>query len=460
MQSIINYIQSHKEDARKELFDYLRIPSISADSQYHLQCDLAATFLADKLKRIGMENVHLVTGYGRPNVVADWLHAPGKPTVLIYGHYDVQPPDPLNEWVSPPFEPTVRDDRVYARGADDNKGQHWPWVRAIEAWLATKKKLPVNIKFVVEGEEECGGKAIHDCMMKKEFIDAWKADAVAISDSAWVTHELPTVDVGMRGLAYFELEVKGAKYDLHSGEHGNAAPNPIMILAQTFTKIQNEQGRIQIPGFYDDVLEAGAEERAMMRQLRRDDAGFMEEIGVKDTVGDKNYSYVERVWLRPSFEVHGIVGGYMQPGAKTVIPAAATAKISFRLVPNQDPNKVRETFKSYLKTIMPNSVTWKLRELGEGGHPLVVSANDPFLKALQPVYQQVFGKTPVYKRMGGSIPVATLFVRAWKVPILFMGLGWHDDQIHSPNEHLPLQQFYGGMELAARALEAWGDVKK
>lgn len=456
MQTVINYIKDHKEDALTEWCNYLKIPSISANPHYHPQCDEAAQFLANKLKSIGMENVHLVTGYGRPNVCADWLHAPGKPTILIYGHYDVQPPDPLDEWITPPFEPTVRDNMLFARGANDNKGQHWPWVRAIEAWLKTEKKLPVNIKLVVEGEEECGGKAIHDCMMKKEFIEAWNCDAVAISDSAWVTHDLPTIDVGMRGLCYYELEVKGAKYDLHSGEYGNAAPNPIMVLAQVFSKIQNDQGRIQIPGFYEDVVEATAEERQMLNGLRGNEASFCTEIGVADTAGEKNYTYAERISIRPTFEIHGIVGGYQNPGAKTVIPAAATAKLSFRLVPNQHPDKIKAALESYLKTIMPKSVVWVLRELGEGGYPLVVSADNPYLKALKPVYQEVFGKLPVYKRMGGSIPVATLFARTWKVPVLFMGLGWHDDQIHSPNEHFPLQQFYSGMELAARAIEAWG----
>ncbi len=460
MKSVIDYIRAHKDDALREWCEYLKIPSISANPQYHPQCDQAANYLADKLKAIGMENVHLVTGYGRPNVCADWLHAPGKPTILIYGHYDVQPPDPLELWESPPFEPTIRDNILFARGADDNKGQHWPWVRALEAWLATEKKLPVNVKFVAEGEEECGGKAIHDCMMKKEFIEAWKCDAVAISDTSWPAHDLPGIDVGMRGLSYFELEVRGAKMDLHSGQYGGAAPNPMKVVAHTIAKIQNEKGFIQIPGFYDDVRKPSAAELAMIQQLPNTEDTFKKEIGVAETAGETEFPYMERIWVRPSFDVHGIVGGYQQPGAKTVIPSVATAKFSFRLVPNQDGAKIKVQLESYLKSIMPRSVTWTLRELGESGYPLMVSTDNLYLKALGPVYETVCGKAPIYTRMGASIPVATLFARTWNVPVLFMGLGWHDDLLHSPNEHFPLKQFYSGMELAAHALEAWGKMSK
>ncbi|PIR20295.1 MAG: peptidase M20 [Deltaproteobacteria bacterium CG11_big_fil_rev_8_21_14_0_20_47_16] len=458
MQTVIDYIRSTKEAALKELLDYLKIPSISANPEYHPQCDQAANYLADKLKSIGMENVQLITGYGRPNVYADWLHAPGKPTILIYGHYDVQPPDPLEKWTTPPFEPTIRDDMIYARGSDDNKGQHWPWVRAIEAWLKTEKKLPVNIKFVAEGEEECGGKAIHDCMQEKKYIDAWKCDAAAISDGAWFAHDVPSIGVGLRGLSYFELEVNGAKMDLHSGQHGGTGPNPIKVLAQVIAKLNDVSGRVAIPGFYDDVQELTAAERKMIHDLPFDVDNYHTEIGVATTAGEEGYSHLERQWTRPTFEVHGIVGGYVAPGAKTVIPATATAKISFRLVPNQNPAKIKKQFEDFLKANMPKTVTWSLKELGEGGTALVVPTDSPYLKALQPVYEKIWGRSPMLTRTGGSIPVATLFANTWKIPVLFMDLGYHDDQIHSPNERYPLKQFYDGMELAAQALDAWSKI--
>lgn len=458
MNAVLDYIRAHQRDALSEFFDYLKIPSISADPKYHAACDTAANFLADKLKAIGMENVKLITGYGRPTVYADWLHAPDKPTILIYGHYDVQPPDPLELWQTPPFEPTIRDGMVYARGADDNKGQHWPWVRALEAWLATEKKLPVNVKFIAEGEEESGGKAIHDCMMLPEFIEAWKCDAVAISDGAWFAHDVPSIGVGLRGLNYFELEVRGAKLDLHSGQHGGTAPNPLKVLAQVIAQVQDASGRILVPGFYDDVQELSDADRKMIQALPFDPQKYEAEIGTAAT-GEPGYSHLERQWTRPTFEVHGIVGGYMSPGAKTVIPATATAKISFRLVPNQEPQRIKAQFLAYLTQIMPKNVTWQLHELGEGGTALVVPTDSPYLKALSPVYETQWGKAPMLTRTGGSIPVATLFAKAWKVPVLFMDLGYHDAQIHSPNEHYALCQFNDGMELCARALAAWGEMK-
>lgn len=457
MQPVLDYIRSHKEKALEELKAYLRIPSISADPKYNADCLKAAQFLADKLKSIGMENVHLVEGYGQPNVYADWLHAPGKTTILIYGHYDVQPPDPLNEWKSPPFEPEIRDGMIFARGSDDNKGQHWPWVRALEAYLKTTGKLPVNVKFVAEGEEESGGNAIHRCMHEKKYIDAWKCDAVAISDGAWFAHDIPSLGVGLRGLNYYELEVRGAKMDLHSGQHGGTAPNPIKVLSRLFAQIQDDAGRIQIPNYYEDVQELSAAERKMIHNLPFDPKKYQTEVGIAAMDGDPEYSPLERLWTRPTFEVHGIVGGYVAPGAKTVIPATATAKLSFRLVPNQGPTRVTQQIEAFLKAHMPKTVTWALKTLSEG-EALVVPTDSPYLKALQPVYESLWGRSPMLTRTGGSIPVATLFAKAWNVPVLFTDLGYHDDQIHSPNEHYPLCQFYSGMELAARALEAWGKL--
>lgn len=459
MQSIIEFLKSNKDESLKEFCDYLKIPSISADPKFTADCLEAADFAVNKLKSIGMEHVQAIPAIGKPVVYADWLHAPGKPTILIYGHYDVQPPDPMNEWKTPPFEPTIKDGFVCARGASDNKGQHWMWISAIQAWLAVEKKLPVNVKVVIEGEEESGGESIAKLISEPKYAEAWKSDAVVISDGAWFSHDIPSVGVALRGMCYFELEVKGPKFDLHSGLHGGTAPNPLKVIGNVITKLQNDKGRVLIPGFYDDIEELSDADKNMIRSLPFSNEAYHQEIGIKDSAGEPEYSYLERQWTRPTFDVHGIVGGYQQPGAKTVIPGTASMKFSFRLVPNQKPEKIAKSLKAYLGTVIPNSVTWELHDL-HSGPAMVVQHSDPFIQALKPVYKEQYGKDLVFTRCGGSIGIAVDFAKVLKAPVVFMDIGFADDGWHSPNEHFSLKQFDECRMLCARAFEAWGNVAK
>ncbi len=459
MQTVIDFLKANKDRSFKEFCDYLKIPSISADPKFTADCIKAADFAVNHLKSIGMENAQKVAGVGKPVVYADWMHAPGRPTILIYGHYDVQPPDPMNEWKTPPFEPVVKDGFVYARGCSDNKGQHWMWLSALQAWLSTEKKLPVNVKVVIEGEEESGGETISALIREKKYAAAWACDAVIISDGAWFTHDTPSVGLALRGMSYFELEVRGPKFDLHSGLHGGTAPNPLNVLGNVIARLQDDKGHVLVPDFYDDVEELSDADKAMIRGLPFSNADYHKEIGIRDSAGESEYSYLERQWTRPTFDVHGIIGGYQQPGAKTVIPAAATMKFSFRLVPDQRPEKIIKSLKNYLGTIIPKNVTWELKEL-HSSPAMVVQQADPFIQALKPVYKEQYGKDLVFTRCGGSIGIAIQFTNVLKAPIVFMDLGFIDDGWHSPNEHFSLKQFDGCRLLCARALEAWGEVKK
>lgn len=459
MQSVLDFLKSNKDSSFNEFCDYLRIPSISADPQYSADCQKAADFAVNKLKSVGMEHVQAIPSVGKPVVYADWLHAPGKPTILIYGHYDVQPPDPAGEWKTPPFEPTVKEGYVWARGASDNKGQHWMWISAIQAWLATEKKLPVNVKVVIEGEEEAGGESIAKLISEPKYAGDWKCDAVVISDGAWFTHDIPSIGVALRGMAYFELEVKGPKFDLHSGLHGGTAPNPLKVIGNVIAELQDDQGRIMIPEFYDDVEEVSEADKKMIRSLPFSNETYQKEIGITGVSGESEYSYLERQWTRPTFDVHGIVGGYQQPGAKTVIPASASMKFSFRLVPNQKPARVTMALKAYLGEIIPENVTWELKDL-HSGPAMVVQHNDPFIQALKPVYKEQFGKDLVFTRCGGSIGIAVDFMNVLKAPVVFMDIGFADDGWHSPNEHFSLKQFDECRSLCARALGAWGNVAR
>lgn len=457
MRSILDYLKSNKDRSLREFCDYVRIPSISTDPKYEPECLKAVDFMVEKLKSIGLEHAQSIPSVGKPVVYADWLHAPGAPTILVYGHYDVQPSDPENEWKTPPFEPAVRDGFIWGRGVSDNKGQHWMWVAAIEAWLATEKKLPVNVKVVIEGEEESGGGSIAKLISEPKYAEAWKSDAVVISDGPWFTHDIPSMGLALRGLDYFELEIKGPKFDLHSGMHGGTAPNPLNVLGNVIAGLQNDKGRVLVPGFYDDVEDLSPEDKAMIRSLPYSNAEYQKEVGILGTIGEPEYSYLERQWTRPTFDVHGIVGGYQQPGVKTVIPAVATMKFSFRLVPNQQPDKIVGPLRAYLGTIIPKCVTWELREMSSGP-AMVVKHSDPFIQALKPVYKAQYGKELVFSRCGGSIAIALHFAEVLRAPVIFVDLGFMDDGWHSPNEHFSLRQFDECRGLCARALDAWGKM--
>jgi acetylornithine deacetylase/succinyl-diaminopimelate desuccinylase-like protein len=446
----------------EELKSLLRIPSISTTPERTPDVRRAAEFVAAELRRIGMSNVHLIETAspshptGHPLVYAEKLGvltASGKPapTVLLYGHYDVQPPDPLDEWRTPPFEPTERDGNLYARGAVDDKGQMWMHVKALESLLATGAgKLPVNIRVIVEGEEEVGGEGI--AAFVRAHPTQLAADVALVSDTEMFAPDLPTLCVGLRGMIYTEIEARGARTDLHSGIYGGVAPNPFIALAQIIAKLKDDTGHILIPGFYDSVVDPSAAELATWRALPFDEEHFREtEVGSTELTGEPGYSVLERLWARPTLDVHGIMGGFTGAGAKTVIPARATAKVSMRLVPDQTHAEAFAQYKKYVESLCPKGIQLDIR-LIHSGDPIVVSTDNPYVRAATSAMHTVFGKDTVFVRGGGSIPIVGDFVRELKIPTLLMGFGLPDDNLHAPNEKFHLANFHRGIESIIRFL--------
>ncbi len=455
-----------------ELKALLRIPSISTLPEHAGDCRKTAETLAAELKRIGMEHVRLIeTNVGReghPLVYADWLHAAGKPgapadrssaagwkpTVLMYGHYDVQPADPLDEWKTPPFEPTERNGNLYARGAVDDKGQMYMHVKALEALLKADGKLPVNVRVLLEGEEEVGGEGIAAYVASKPAD--LKADFALISDTELFAPGLPTLCVGLRGMIYTELEVRGAKTDLHSGMYGGAAPNPFVALAQIIAGLKDREGKILIPGFYDDVEAPSAEELAAWKSLPFDEEHYREtEVGSKALVGEAGYSVLERTWARPTLDVHGIPGGFIGAGAKTVIPAKATAKVSMRLAPKMTPAKAFAQYKSYVEQIAPAGVEVSVRLIHQGDACLI-PVDNPYIQAATKALREVWGRETVFIRSGGSIPIVGDFDRHLGLPSVMMGFGLPDDNLHAPNEKFNLENFRLGIQSIIGFLEEAG----
>ena len=445
----------------EELKALLRIPSISTTPERAGDVRKAAEFVAAGLRAAGMENVRLIETStpkreGHPLVYADWLHAPGKPTVLCYGHYDVQPPDPLDEWKSPPFEPEERDGNIYARGAVDDKGQMWMHVKALESLLKAEGKLPVNIKVIVEGEEEVGGEGI--AVFVREHGDVLKADAALVSDTEMFAPELPTLCVGLRGMIYTELEVRGAATDLHSGMYGGAAPNPFVALAQIIAKLKDESGHIAIPGFYDGIEEPTSDELKAWKSLPFDEEHYRKtEVGSTELTGELGFSVLERTWSRPTMDVHGMPGGFTGAGAKTVIPAKALAKISFRLVPGMTPDATFAKYKEFVEKISPKGVQASVRMI-HSGEPIVVSTDNDYIRAAKEAMAEVFGKETVFVRGGGSIPIVGDFVRELGIPTVMMGFGLPDDNLHAPNEKFHLANFHRGIESIVRFFGLVGGV--
>jgi acetylornithine deacetylase/succinyl-diaminopimelate desuccinylase-like protein len=438
-----------------ELKDLLRIPSVSTLPEHARDCRRAAETLAAELKRIGMENVRLIEVQGgHPLVYADWLHAAGKPTVLVYGHYDVQPPDPLDEWISPPFEPTERNGNLYARGAVDDKGQVWIQMKALESLLAEGGKLPLNVRVLFEGEEEVGGEGIAAFVASKP--PELKADFALVCDTELFAPGLPTLCVGLRGMIYTELEVRGAKTDLHSGMYGGAAPNPFVALAQIIARLKDENGHILIPGFYDDIVPPSAEELAAWRSLPFDEEEYrIAEVGSKQLVGESGYSVLERTWARPTLDVHGMPGGFVGAGAKTVIPAKALAKVSMRLVPGMTPARSFALYKSYVEDIAPPGVEVDVR-LIHTGDPCLVPTDNAYIRAATRALREVWGRDTVFIRSGGSIPIVGDFARHVGIPTVMMGFGLPDDNLHAPNEKFNLKNFEIGIVSTIRFLEEAG----
>ena len=457
----VEFARQHGVRFVDELKELLRIPSVSTAPEHKDDVRKAAEFTADGLRAAGMENVRLIettAGLGHPLVYADWLHAGAdKPTVLCYGHYDVQPAEPLDEWKSPPFEPTERDGNIYARGAVDDKGQMWMHVKALESLLKAEGALPVNIKVIVEGEEEVGGEGIAHFV--REHGDVLKADAALVSDTELFAPELPTLCVGLRGMIYTELEVRGAMTDLHSGMYGGAAPNPFVSIAQIIAKLKDEDGHIAIPGFYDGIEEPTADELKAWKSLPFDEEHYRKtEIGSPALTGEPKFSVLERTWSRPTMDVHGMPGGFIGAGAKTVIPAKAVAKISFRLVPGMKPETTFAKYKAFVESICPKGVTCEVR-LIHSGEPIVVSTDNAYIRAAAAAMKEVWDKDTVYVRGGGSIPIVGDFVRELGIPTVMMGFGLPDDNLHAPNEKFHLANFHRGIESIIRFFGLVGEGK-
>ncbi len=456
MPNTLEYCQANRKKFLEDLIGWLKIPSVSALPEHKADVRRAAEYVANDLRNMGLQSVELIEGKNgaNPLVYAEWLGAPGKPTLLLYGHYDVQPPDPIDEWKTPPFEPTERDQNLYGRGTADDKGQTWILAKAVEAFLKTEGKLPINVKFLLEGEEEVGGAHIEQFV--PENPERLKADAAIVCDTEMFAMDLPTIGVGLRGLVYTEIEARGAAHDLHSGSYGGAVPNPIQALAEIITGLKGRDGKIRIPGFYKRVRKPSAKELAAWKRLPFKEQQFLKkDVGSAALTGEKGFSVLERLWVRPTLEVHGIRGGFTGDGAKTVIPAIATAKISMRLVPDMNPKEVVRRYTAYVKKLTPKGIKTTVRLLS-GAPASVVSTESPFIAAAADALQQVFPKKTVYTRGGGSIPIVGIFKRALGIPTVLMGFGLPDDNLHAPNEKFYLPNLYRGIEAVVKYFQLLG----
>jgi acetylornithine deacetylase/succinyl-diaminopimelate desuccinylase-like protein len=442
------YLEAHRGDFEEQLKALLRIPSVSAQPDHNADTRRAAEFVRDDLRSMGV-SVELISTKGHPIVYGECKDAPGKPTLLIYGHYDVQPPEPLEPWLSPPFEPTVRDGNIYARGATDDKGQMLTHLKALEAWLKTAGKLPVNVKVLIEGEEEVGGANLESFIAQNRA--RLRCDYAVISDTSQFAPGMPAITYGLKGLAYFELVVRGAKQDLHSGTFGGAVANPLNALAVILASLRGPDGRIQIPGFYDAVRPLETWEREEFAKLPFSEPEFQASLGVSRLEGEAGYTTLERKWARPTCDVNGIYGGYQGPGPKTVLPCMAGAKFSFRLVPDQDNKKIAELLRAHVKKVCPPGVTYELIE-HHGAPPVLVEVNTPGVHAAARAIEAGFGKKPVFMREGGSIPVVGLIKTQLGVDTLLLGWGQSDDNLHGPNEKFCLADFHRGIKTSAHLL--------
>ena len=450
----MTYFQQHQSQFIEGLSAFLRIPSISTLSEHKPDIQRAAEFVRSELLAAGMTKAELITGEGNPLVYGEWLGAPGKPTILFYGHYDVQPPDPLDEWKSPPFEPQIRGNDIFARGSSDDKGQTYIQIKAVEGLLKSTGKLPVNVKFLIEGEEESGGEHIEAYVKSKP--PRLKADAAVVCDTEMFAPDLPTICVGLRGIVYGELHVEGANHDLHSGVYGGAAPNPIQAIAEILSALKDRDGRIQISGFFERVVPPSSKEREAWARLPFNEREFTEkEMGARALVGEPGVPLFERLWARPTLEVHGIRGGFTGEGAKTVIPARAVAKISTRLVADQDPVEASAQLQKAVAAACPKGVTAEFKVL-HAGAPSLTNPDNRFIHAAAEAMKQVFGKETVYIRSGGSIPIVGVFDQYLGIPSVLMGFGLPDDNLHAPNEKFHLPNFFRGIESVARYLEILG----
>jgi len=446
MQEVLAYIDEKRSAFLDRLDAWARIPSISADPLHKVDVVKNARFLENELRDLNPDRLDFWETPGHPAVFAEWKHAPSAPTLLIYGHHDVQPVEPLNEWKSPPFEPTIRDGRMWGRGVVDDKGQVMIHVKAIEAFLKTRKKLPINIKLIVEGEEEIGSVNLDDLMRRKS--KDLEADFVCVSDTAMFGRGIPSLCVGLRGLMFMELHVEGPTTDLHSGSYGGAIANPVNILARMIASLHDDRGRIAVANFYDDVVALTAKDREEIGSLPFDERTWLAATGAPSTWGDEEFSTLERVWARPTLDCNGITGGYAGEGSKTIIPARAMAKISSRLVPNQEPEKIFALVDAHLKKVAPRGVRVRTVMM-QGGRPYLAPTDHPVSEVAKRAFSKAFGKPTVFIREGGSIPFVRTIADVTGKPCLLMGFGQPDENAHAPNEWIDLENFHLGIKSAA-----------
>jgi succinyl-diaminopimelate desuccinylase len=453
MPKIEAYLASHRDRFESELAEFLRIPTVSAEPTLKAEVARGAQWVAESLRRLGLL-AEVIPTDTHPLVYAESPPVPGAPVILVYGHYDVQPADPVELWTSPPFEPVVRNGNLYARGSTDDKGQVFTHIKSAEAWMAVEGRLPVQLKFLIEGEEEVGSAALEKYIAT--HAERLACDAVVVSDGAQFAPGVPAITYGLRGIAYYELRFTGPNRDLHSGVFGGSVTNPANALAKVLAAMVDGQGRITIPGFYDDVLEISPQEREQLAALEFDEAAYLRDIGVDGLSGETGYSTLERRWTRPTFDVNGLWSGYQGEGAKTVLPSKAGAKFSFRLVPNQDPHQVTVGLKALLGRIKPPGISMELLDF-HGAPATVFSLDSPYITAASRAIEQAFGRRPVYTREGGSIPIVSTFHNALGVDILLVGWGQNDDNAHSPDEKFSLADFHAGIRASA---ELWRELAK
>ena len=456
MQQIDHYISQNKERFLEEVFSLLRIPSISAKPEHKEDMKKAAEFWESLMSEAGCDIVEIIPTAGNPVVYGEKIIDKNLPTVLVYGHLDVMPVEPLELWNSLPFDPQIRDGKIFARGSSDDKGQSYMHAKAIEMMLKTNT-LPCNVKFIIEGEEEVGSPNLRPFLeQNKELL---KADIILVSDSGIIAPETPSITAGIRGLTYMQVEVTGPNRDLHSGLYGGAVANPIMELSKMIAKLTDENGKITITGFYDEVLESTLEERQKMAQAPFDLEKYKSKIGIKDVSGEAGYTTNERTGIRPALDVNGIWGGYIGQGTKTVLPSKAYAKISMRLVPNQNYKKIAELFQAYFTSLAPGTITVKVDYL-HGGQGYISPIDIPAYKAAEKAYEEVFGKTPIPVRSGGSIPIIADFEEVLGIKTILMGFGLDEDAIHSPNESFRLELFYKGLATIPRFYKYYAEFMK
>jgi acetylornithine deacetylase/succinyl-diaminopimelate desuccinylase-like protein len=445
--NVIEFIEGHRDQHLAELNEFLRIPSVSAKSEHKPDIERAANWVVGKLRAAGFKKVEIVPTNLHPLVYGESLEAPGKPTILFYGHYDVQPPEPLDLWTSPAFEPTVRNGNLFGRGTADDKGQVHIHLKALESLQKADGKFPINVKVLIEGEEEVGSVSLWDYVQKNK--QKLKTDALVVSDTSMLAKGVPSITYGLRGLNYYQIELTGPARDLHSGVYGGAVPNPLTILAELFAKLHDKNSRVAVPSFYDDVASLGNAERKALASLPWKKKDFEKAVGAPGYVGEKGFSIVEQLWTRPTLELNGMWGGYTGEGAKTVIPSKAYAKFSTRLVPNQDPQKIAKLVEKHVRKLLPKMVTCKFEVLSTG-KPWVAPYQEPIFAKAQAALEKGFGKKAVFIREGGSIPFVTQMHDTFRVPCVLLGFGLPDENAHAPDEHIALENYFGGIKAVAQ----------